>query len=187
MEVRATPLGGVVVLEPAVHRDARGYFVETFRADRYAQAGLPGTFVQDNESASTRGTVRGLHAQLRRPQGKLVRAVTGEIFDVVVDIRPGSPTFRRWIGVRLSEENFRQIYIPPGFAHGICVLSERARIAYKCTDFYDPEGELRLLWNDPELGIDWPVTDPVLSDKDAAALPLSAWMDRLPRYEAAGS
>ncbi len=184
MEVRETSLPGVVVLEPKVHRDPRGYFVETFRADRYAAAGLPGEFVQDNESSSTRGTVRGLHAQLRRPQGKLVRAITGEIFDVVVDIRPGSPTFRRWFSVRLSGENFRQIYVPPGFAHGICVLSERAQIAYKCTDFYDPADELRLLWNDPAIAIAWPIANPILSEKDAAARPLSAWMERLPRYEA---
>lgn len=185
MRIVPTALSGVLVIEPVVHRDPRGFFVETFHAERYAAAGIPRDFVQDNESRSTRGTVRGLHAQLERPQGKLVRALEGEIFDVVVDVRRGSPTFKRWIGVHLSAESFNQVWVPIGFAHGICVLSDAARIAYKCTDFYDASGELRLQWNDPEIGVEWPVDDPILSEKDEHALPLSAWMDRLPLYEAA--
>ena len=184
MKFRETELPGVLVIEPVVHRDPRGFFVETYRADRYAEAGIATNFVQDNESRSVRGTVRGLHAQLRRPQGKLVRVLEGAIFDVVVDIRRGSPTFRKWVGVRLSAEAFDQIWVPPGFAHGICVLSDAARIAYKCTDFYDPEGELRLLWNDPEIGVEWPVADPILSDKDLNGRPLAEWMDQLPRWQA---
>jgi len=186
VRVVPTALPGVLVIEPVVHRDPRGFFVETFHADRYAEAGIPRDFVQDNESRSTRDTVRGLHAQLGRPQGKLVRALEGEIFDVVVDVRRGSPTFARWIGVNLSAEKFNQIWVPIGFAHGICVLSDTARIAYKCTDVYDASDELRLAWNDPEIGIEWPVAEPILSDKDRDAPPLSAWMDRLPRYEAPG-
>jgi dTDP-4-dehydrorhamnose 3,5-epimerase len=127
-----------------------------------------------------RGTLRGLHAQLVTPQAKLVRAVRGEIFDVVVDVRRGSPTFAQWIGITLSAENFRQMYVPIGFAHGFCVVSEDAEVEYKCSDVYDARGELRLLWNDPEIGVEWPIADPILSDKDRDARPLSAWMDRLP-------
>jgi dTDP-4-dehydrorhamnose 3,5-epimerase len=184
VKIVPTALPGVLVIEPMVHRDPRGFFVETFHADRYAEAGIAREFLQDNESRSTRGTVRGLHAQLGRPQGKLVRALEGEIFDVVVDIRRGAPTFTKWIGVRLSADTFNQIWVPAGFAHGICVLSDAARIHYKCTDLYDASDELRLLWNDPTIGVEWPTTEPVLSDKDKAGLPLSAWMDRLPVYEA---
>lgn len=184
MKIVPTALPGVLVIEPVVHRDPRGFFVETFHAERYAEHGIPQVFLQDNESRSTRGTVRGLHAQLSRPQGKLVRALEGEVFDVVVDVRRGSPTFTRWIGVKLSSETFNQIWVPAGFAHGICVLSEAARIHYKCTDFYDPTDELRLLWNDPTIGVEWPAAEPILSDKDKAGLPLSHWMDRLPAYEA---
>jgi len=132
----------VLIVEPDVFRDARGFFVETFHAARYRQGGIPYDFVQDNHSRSVRGTLRGLHAQRTRPQGKLVRAVRGEIFDVAVDIRPGSATFGKWVGDRLSEENFRQIFVPPGFAHGFCVLSEVAEVEYKCTDFYDRADEI---------------------------------------------
>jgi dTDP-4-dehydrorhamnose 3,5-epimerase len=184
VKIVPTALPGVLVIEPVVHRDPRGFFVETFHADRYAEAGIPRVFLQDNESRSTRGTVRGLHAQLSRPQGKLVRALEGEVWDVVVDVRRGSPTFKKWIAVTLSAEAFNQIWVPEGFAHGICVLSEAARIHYKCTDFYDPTDELRLQWNDPTIGIEWPAADPVLSDKDKNGLPLSDWMDRLPVYAA---
>ena len=137
MKFIQTELPGVVIVEPDVFRDARGFFLETFHAARYRQGGIPYDFVQDNHSRSVRGTLRGLHAQRTRPQGKLVRAVRGEIFDVAVDIRPGSATFGKWVGGRLSEENFHQIFIPPGFAHGFCVLSELAEVEYKCTDFYD--------------------------------------------------
>ncbi|HZR85123.1 MAG TPA: dTDP-4-dehydrorhamnose 3,5-epimerase [Candidatus Binatia bacterium] len=183
MEFLPTELPGVIVVEPDVHRDPRGFFVETYHAPRYAAGGISATFVQDNHSRSVRGTVRGLHAQLRKPQAKLVRALSGEIFDVVVDIRRGSPTFGRWVSVLLSSENFRQIFVPEGFAHGFCVLSEWAEIEYKCSDLYDAGGELRLLWNDPAIGIEWPIDAPILSDKDRDAPPLSAWLDRLPSYE----
>ena len=166
MKVLPTELPGVLIVEPDVFRDARGFFVETFHAARYRQGGIPYDFVQDNHSRSVRGTLRGLHAQRTRPQGKLVRAVRGEIFDVAVDIRPGSATFGKWVGDRLSEENFRQIFVPPGFAHGFCVLSEVAEVEYKCTDLYDRADEIGALWN--SAGIDWPIGDPVLSKKDAA-------------------
>ena len=138
MKAIPTELPGVVVIEPAVHRDPRGFFLETYHQRKYAELGIPGPLVQDNHSNSVQGTLRGLHAQLQRPQGKLVRAVHGEMFDVAVDIRRGSPTFGRWVGAVLSGENFRQLWIPPGFAHGFCVLSERVDVEYKCSDFYDP-------------------------------------------------
>jgi dTDP-4-dehydrorhamnose 3,5-epimerase len=183
MRVIETELPGVVVIEPEVHKDERGFFLETFHGERYRRHGLPEVFVQDNHSRSVRGTLRGLHAQLRRPQGKLVRVVAGEVWDVAVDIRVGSPTFRRWVAVVLSAGNFRELYVPPGFAHGFCVLSEVAEVEYKCTDYYDPESELRLAWNDPELAIPWPVRDPILSAKDRAARTLRELHSVLPRYE----
>jgi len=166
-----TSIPDVVLVEPDVFRDARGFFLETFHAEKYQKGGIAGPFVQDNHSRSTRRTLRGLHAQLRRPQGKLVRAVRGQIFDVAVDIRARSPTFGKWVSTVLSEENFRQIFVPPGFAHGFCVLSEIAEIEYKCTDFYVREDEVGIRWDDPALAIPWPVRDPLLSAKDAA-LPL---------------
>lgn len=159
----------VILVEPDVYRDARGFLLETYQQDRYREGGIPWTFVQDNHSASIRHTLRGLHAQLRHPQGKLVRAIEGEIFDVAVDIRRGSPTFRRWVGQTLTAGDHHQLFVPPGFAHGFCVLSERAQVGYKCTDFYDPSDEIAVLWNDPDLGIEWPVTEPLLSDRDRAA------------------
>jgi dTDP-4-dehydrorhamnose 3,5-epimerase len=183
MRVIETELPGVVVIEPEVHKDERGFFLETFHGERYRRHGLPEVFVQDNHSRSVRGTLRGLHAQLRRPQGKLVRVVAGEVWDVAVDIRVGSPTFRRWVAVVLSAGNFRELYVPPGFAHGFCVLSEVAEVEYKCTDYYDPESELRLAWNDPELAIPWPVRDPILSAKDRAARTLRELHSVLPRYQ----
>jgi len=156
----------VVIVEPDVFRDSRGFFLETFHAERYRQGGIPCDFVQDNHSRSVRGTLRGLHAQRRRPQGKLVRAVRGEIFDVAVDLRPGSPTFGKWVGARLTEEGFRQMFIPPGFAHGFCVLSDIAEVEYKCSDFYDRADEIGARWD--SAGIEWPIKDPLLSPKDAA-------------------
>ncbi len=177
-----TELPGVIVIEPDVYRDDRGFFLETYHQQKYADAGIAVTFVQDNHSRSLRGTVRGLHAQRRHPQGKLVRVLQGEILDVIVDIRRGSPTFSRWIGIELSADNFRQCYIPPGFAHGFCVLSDWAEFEYKCTDWYDPTDEIRLLWNDPDIGITWPVQNPQLSDKDRAGRPLREIMDLLPLY-----
>jgi dTDP-4-dehydrorhamnose 3,5-epimerase len=177
-----TELPGVVIIEPDVHKDARGFFLETFHEKKYADGKILGPFVQDNHSHSTKGTLRGLHAQLRQPQGKLVRAVAGAMFDVAVDIRRGSPAFGRWVGVTLSGDNFRQLYIPPGFAHGFCVLSDEVDVEYKCTDFYDPAGEISVLWSDPRIGIEWPVASPSLSRKDAEARPLAELLDRLPTF-----
>lgn len=181
MNVLPTALPGVLIVEPQVWRDPRGYFFESFHAKKAAEKGLPASFVQDNESFSQRGTVRGLHAQVTKPQGKLVRVLQGAVLDVAVDIRRGSPTFGRWVAVELSAENFRQLYVPQGFAHGFSVLSETAKIAYKCTDFYAPEDEIGILWNDPALGIDWRVSGPVLSKKDAV-YPTLAQAPKLPVY-----
>ena len=186
MKLIETDLPGVLVLEPQVFRDERGFFLETYHQQKYAELGITPTFVQDNHSRSQRGTLRGLHAQLRRPQGKLVRVIEGEVFDVAVDIRRGSPTFGKWAGAWISSENFRQIYIPPGFAHGFCVTSEIAQVEYKCTDFYDPTSEISLQWNDPDLAVDWPLAEigsPLLSKKDLAAKSLQALMDSLPWFE----
>ena len=171
----------VIRVEPRVHRDHRGFFVETHNERTYAQGGIDVRFVQDNASSSVRGTLRGLHAQVRRPQAKLVRAVYGEIFDVAVDIRRESPTFGQWVGVTLSGDNFHQLYIPAGFAHGFCVLSHSAVVAYKVSDFYDPEGEITISHRDPALGIQWPIHSPVLSDRDSDALTLRELVDSLPQ------
>ncbi len=166
MKFSETPLPGVIHIELDVYRDPRGYFLESYHAAKYAQAGITGPFVQDNISKSSRSTLRGLHAQLVRPQGKLVHVVTGEIWDVAVDIRPSSPTYKKWYGITLSEQHPCQLYIPAGFAHGFCVLSEAAEVQYKCTDLYDPSSEIHLAWNDPDLAIAWPIRNPVLSVKD---------------------
>jgi len=179
----ASDLPGVIIIEPDVHRDDRGFFLESYHADKYREGGVDATFVQDNHSRSVRGILRGLHMQLRRAQGKLVRVVAGEVFDVAVDVRVGSPHFGHWIGVTLSAENHRQVYIPEGFAHGFVVTSEVAEFEYKCTNFYDPGSELSIAWNDPRIGIDWPIEAPVLSAKDAAAPRLEEVMDRLPKFE----
>lgn len=168
MVFKPTAIPDVLLVEPEVHRDARGFFLESYREDRFRAGGVELRFVQDNHSLSERGALRGLHAQRRKPQGKLVRAVEGEIYDVAVDVRRGSPTFGKWVAERLSAENFRQLYVPPGFLHGFCVLSPRAQVEYKCTDFYDPADEYGVIFNDPDLKIDWPVTDPILSPKDRA-------------------
>ena len=182
MRLVPSTIPGVVVIEPDVHRDPRGFFLETYHADKYREVGIPGPFVQDNHSRSVRGTLRGLHLQIRRPQGKLVRVIEGEIFDVAVDVRRGSPTFGQWMGVTLSAENFRQCYLPPGFAHGFAVVSPIAQVEYKCTDIYDPKGELGVAWNDPAIGIEWPVADPLLSDRDTRHLPLSSLIEQLPAF-----
>lgn len=187
MKVAETSLPGVLLVEPEVYRDARGHFVETFRADRYAEAGMPGPFVQDNVSFSRRGVLRGLHLQNPNAQAKLVTALEGEIFDVAVDVRVGSPHFGRWTGARLSADAGHQIYIPAGFAHGFCVLSDAARVGYKCDALYHPGSEMTVLWSDPEIGIDWPVAAPVLSKKDAAAARLADIpRARLPVYPGGG-
>jgi dTDP-4-dehydrorhamnose 3,5-epimerase len=177
-----TALPEVVVVVPDVWRDGRGYFVETYHAERYRAGGIDATFVQDNRSRSGKGTLRGLHAQRRRPQGKLVQVVEGEVWDVAVDIRRGSPTFLRWVGVPLGADDAMQLWVPAGFAHGFCVTSEHAVVEYKCTDVYDPSDEIRIAWDDPEIGIRWPVSAPVLSAKDRAALPVARQRDDLPRY-----
>ena len=170
MRVVPTELPGVLVVEPTVHRDARGFFLESYNERRYREAGIDDRFVQDNHSRSARGTLRGLHAQLRHPQGKLVRVIEGEIWDVAVDIRPGSPTYRRWVGVVLSAENHRQIWVPGGFAHGFCVLSEIAQVEYKVTTYWERDDEIVIAWDDPALAIAWPMAEPpLLSDKDRSA------------------
>ena len=182
MRVVATDLPGVLLIEPDVHRDARGFFLETYHADKYRAAGIAGPFVQDNHSRSVRGTLRGLHLQRTSLQGKLVRVIEGEIYDVAVDVRRGSPTFGRWVGEILSADNFRQWYIPPGFAHGFCVLSDVAQVEYKCTAFYVAPDEIRIAWNDPELKIDWPIADPLLSDRDRRHPSLAEQTHLLPGY-----
>jgi dTDP-4-dehydrorhamnose 3,5-epimerase len=180
--VRFTPtrLPGVILVEPDVHRDERGFFLETYHAEKYRAGGITGTFLQDNHSRSAQGTLRGLHAQLRRPQGKLVRAVEGEMLDVAVDIRRRSPTFGQWVAVRLSGENFHQLYVPPGFAHGFCVLSPVVHVEYKCTDFYDRADEIAVAWDDPEVGIEWPLAEPTLSERDRRAPRLKDLLASLP-------
>lgn len=182
MNIVPTRLPGTLILEPRIFRDDRGYFLETWNRDRFVAAGLPSRFVQDNTSFSLRGVLRGIHFQNPTPQGKLVHVLDGEIFDVAADIRPDSPTFCKWEGVTLSVENGRQFYIPEGFAHGFLVMSVSALVTYKCTDFYAPAHELSIRWDDPDLGITWPVSAPTLSHKDATA-PLLREIapDRLPR------
>jgi len=172
--VTPTQIPDVLILEPQVFGDARGFFLESFNARDFAQStGLEVQFVQDNHSKSARGVLRGLHYQIEHSQGKLVRVIQGEVFDVVVDMRRSSPTFGQWEGVRLSAENHRQLWVPPGFAHGFVVLSESAEFVYKTTDYWYPAHERSLLWNDPALGIDWPIDfQPQLAVKDAAGLPL---------------
>lgn len=172
MKVRTCEISGLLIIEPKVFGDARGFFVETWHRQRYREAGLDVDFVQDNLSASCRGTIRGLHFQNPRAQGKLVWVIEGEVFDVAVDLRRSSPTFGRWHGLNLSSENRLQFYIPPGFAHGFAVLSPRAIFAYKCTEFYSPADELTLQWNDPDVGVPWPFSDPILSEKDQRGLRL---------------
>ena len=177
MRFTPTELTDVLVVEPRVHGDARGYFMETWRADLFADAGVPGVFVQDNQSSSGRGVLRGLHYQIRQPQGKLVRVIAGRVFDVAVDLRRSSPTCGRWAGVELSADDPRMLWVPPGFAHGFYVLSDRAEFVYKCTDYYAPEHERVVLWDDPDLGIAWPLAadaGPVLSDKDRGGVPFAA-------------
>ncbi len=184
MKVIETTLPGVLIIEPRVFQDARGFFLETFSAKRYQSAGVPGSFVQDNHSRSLKGTVRGLHLQVKKPQAKLMRAVSGSMLDVAVDVRVGSPNFGRWTSALLSGDNFRQLYVPPGFAHGFAVLSEVVDVEYKCTDYYDPSDELTVLWSDPAIGIEWPAGEPTLSVRDQKAPPLADLIPRLPRYAA---
>jgi len=184
MNIKETNIPGVLILEPKVFTDDRGYFLETWNSMRYEQAGIPGPFVQDNISFSTKGILRGLHFQYPQSQGKLIQVLLGEVMDIVVDIRVGSPTYGQWISEVLSESNHRQMYIPPGFAHGYCVTSEAAIFSYKCTDFYNPATEHGIIWNDPDIGIEWPTAQPVLSKKDAIYPRLKEFQpENLPQFE----
>ncbi|HEY0035220.1 MAG TPA: dTDP-4-dehydrorhamnose 3,5-epimerase [Longimicrobium sp.] len=184
MNVQETGLPGVLLVQPPVFRDARGFFRETWRADRYADIGITGPFVQDNVSLSARGVLRGLHFQEPGAQGKLVCVLRGEVWDVAVDVRVGSPTFGRWTGHFLSAENGCQLWIPEGFAHGFLVTSDEALFAYKCTAPYRPEAELTLLWNDPDVGIEWPAVEPLVSFKDERGVRLRDLPpERLPRWQ----
>ena len=183
-----TGIPGLLIIEPDVYGDDRGFFMETWHAGRYEEAGLPGRFVQSNVSRSSRGVVRGLHYQYPNPQGKLVQALEGRIFDVAVDIRSDSPTFRQWAGVELSGENHRQLYVPEGFAHGFCVLGEAATISYLCTRVFSAEADAAIAWDDPDIGIEWPIEPASLSARDSAAPRLSEVpINRLPRIENNGS
>lgn len=183
MKITATRLPGVLIIEPDVFGDDRGFFMETYHQARYEELGIKARFVQDNLSYSRRGVLRGLHYQYPHSQGKLVYVLKGEVFDVAVDVRVGSPHYGQWVGVTLSEKNKRQLFIPEGFAHGFVVVSDEALFAYKCTDFYHPEAEGGIIWDDPDLGIEWPEMKPVLSSKDAA-YPRLCQIDpgRLPVY-----
>jgi dTDP-4-dehydrorhamnose 3,5-epimerase len=183
MKVTQTKLHGVLIIEPDVFGDARGFFIETFSGKRYEEAGLSQPFVQDNISFSTKGILRGLHFQNPHAQGKLVQVLSGEVLDVAVDIRVGSPDFGQWFGETLSAENHKQMYIPPGFAHGFCVLSDNALFSYKCTDYYSPATEGGIIWNDPDIGIAWPIDTPKVSKKDTNCPRLKDIpKDKLPRY-----
>ncbi len=188
MKIQALKLPGVLLVEPRVFGDTRGQFLETYRRERYAEAGIPCDFVQDNLSVSARDVLRGLHLQNPCGQDKLVSVAAGAVFDVAVDVRAGSPHFGQWVGATLTEENRHQLFIPKGFAHGFAVLSDTAIFTYKCSDRYEPTAELTILWDDPDIGIDWPVETPQISDKDAAGLRLGdVDQARLPSYESAAS
>jgi len=180
MTFRETQLPGVIEIEPELFGDARGFFMEVYQREKYRAAGIDVEFVQENHSRSALRVLRGLHYQLRHPQGKLMRAVVGEIFDVAVDLRPASPHFGEWAGAVLSAENRRLLYIPPGFAHGFCVTSEVAEVVYQCTDYYDPEDERGILWSDPEIDVHWPITQPILSRKDQHHPLLCSAVEQLP-------
>ena len=170
LSILATDFPGLVIIEPRVFEDPRGYFMETFHHGRFAAAGLPTSFAQDNHSLSRQCVIRGLHYQIERPQGKLVRAIRGTVYDVAVDLRRSSHSFGRWFAIELSDANRKQLYIPPGFAHGFCALTDEAEVIYKCTDLYHPTGERTIVWNDPQLAIPWPVRDPILAEKDKRGL-----------------
>ena len=173
---------GVILIKPQVHRDDRGFFLETYHESRYRDGGIGERFVQDNHSSSVRNTLRGLHGQSPHLQGKLVRVIEGEAFDVTVDVRRGSPAYGKHFATRLSADNFRQLYVPPGVIHGFLVTSDVAQFVYKCTDFYHPESEFCVAWNDPEIGITWPITSPILSERDRCAPQLKDIEDRLIDY-----
>jgi len=185
MKIFETTLPGVIVIEPKVFGDERGYFLETYQADRYRDAGIKEDFVQDNFSRSTKGVLRGLHYQLEKEQGKLIYVTSGIVFDVAVDIRQGSPTYGQYYSHVLSEDNHRQMYIPPGFAHGFCVLTDTADFGYKCTEYYSPQHERTIRWDDPQIRVEWPLSNVILSDKDSAASILADTpAQELPVYKA---
>ena len=175
MKIEKTILEGVLIIEPKVFGDSRGFFLESYQKERYLEAGIPLDFVQDNHSRSSQNVLRGLHFQNKHPQGKLVRVTAGEVYDVAADINPASPTFGKYVGVVLSADNHKQLYVPPGYAHGFCVLSETADFQYKCTDYYDPSDEGGIIWDDPTLNIQWPIQHPVLSEKDQLNLTLEQY------------
>ena len=184
MKIESTPLAGVNLVTPTVHGDERGFFLETWHADRYTEAGITLPFVQDNHSRSGRGILRGLHLQTEKPQGKLVQVLTGSVFDVVVDCRPKSPSFGKWHGAILSAENHQQLWVPPGCAHGFYVLSDHTDFLYKCTDYYHPESELTLAWDDPDIGVVWPIPagqEPQVSDKDRVGV---SWYEMISAMQA---
>ena len=184
MKILRTDIEGVLIVEPKVFRDDRGFFLETYQKNKYHWQGIPGEFVQDNLSFSRKDTLRGLHYQLPHEQAKLVQVLKGHVFDVTVDIRYGSPTFGRWFGIHLSDEKVRQLFVPAGLAHGFCVVSDTALFSYKCSDFYAPDCERGVLWDDPDLAIDWPAEKPILSEKDAKYPRLQdVPVEWLPRYE----
>lgn len=183
MRVSETDLEGLLIIEPDVHIDKRGFFLESWHRGKYAEHGIDVDFVQDNHSCSGKNVLRGLHYQLDKPQGKLMRVTSGVVFDVAVDIRLGSPTFGKWLGIELTEDNNKQLYIPPGFAHGFSVISEKADFLYKCTEYYSSRSEYGILWNDPDIGIKWPGEDFIISDKDSKCKPLKEMTDYLPAYE----
>lgn len=178
IKVESEHLNGLVVLVPELFQDERGFFLEVFRSDQFKQLGLPDSFVQDNHSGSSKGVLRGLHFQWDPPMGKLMRVTAGKAFLVAVDIRKGSPTLGKWFGIEASVENKKQVWAPEGFARGFCVLSDFAEIQYKCTGIYNSQGESGILWMDPEIGIQWPISDPILSEKDIRAQTLSQWLNR---------
>jgi dTDP-4-dehydrorhamnose 3,5-epimerase len=181
MRVVPSALPEVLIVEPDVHRDDRGFFLESYQSTKFNTLGIAGPFVQDNHSKSRARTLRGLHLQLDEPQAKLIRVIEGEVLDVAADVRRGSRTFGRWVSVRLSSENFLQCYIPAGFAHGFYVLSDSAQVEYKCTSAYNPRGEIGIVWDDPQIAIEWPDREPILSSRDAALPRLADVIDRLPR------
>jgi len=184
LQISETSLPGVLLIQPRVFEDPRGFFMETYRQNVLAEAGIGETFVQDNHSRSSRGVLRGLHYQLRNPQAKLCRVTQGEVLDIAVDVRAGSPNFGKWVSVALSGENHAQLYIPKGFAHGFVVRSETADFLYKCSDYFQGSDDRGVLWNDPQVGIDWETPDPILSEKDKRYLPLAQIAaDQLPRYQ----
>jgi dTDP-4-dehydrorhamnose 3,5-epimerase len=178
IQVEKTSINDVIVVVPEIYEDQRGFFTEVYRKDQFEKVGLPGNFVQLNHSGSVRGVVRGLHFQWDPPMGKLMRVTRGKAFLVAVDIRKGSPTLGKWVGIEASEENRKQLWAPAGFARGFCVLSDFAEIHYLCTGVYNPQGESGILWNDPEIGISWPVQNPILSEKDQKAQTLKEWLAR---------